>query len=226
VSEGPRRGAPTWPLQLREGPVVLRPLRRRDGRRWRTVRAANAEWLLPWEATHPDTLSVPPTYSQMIRAFGREARAGRMLPFAVDYEGTLVGQLTVSGISWGSLRSAQVGYWVDRRVAGRGIIPTAVALSVDHCFFGLGLHRMEVNIRPENRASMRVVEKLGFRPEGTRRRYLHIDGAWRDHATFALTVEDVPGGLLSRWRRIAANLDAAKPHPSHEYPPDSPATHR
>jgi [ribosomal protein S5]-alanine N-acetyltransferase len=72
---------------------------------------------------------------------------------------------------------------------------------VDHCFFALGMHRLEVNIRPENVASLRVVEKLGFRPEGVRRRYLHIDGAWRDHATFALTPEDVPGGLLTRWRR-------------------------
>jgi ribosomal-protein-alanine N-acetyltransferase len=74
-------------------------------------------------------------------------------------------------------------------------------MAVDHCFFGLGMHRLEVNIRPENTASLRVVEKLGFRPEGLRRHYLHIDGAWRDHATFAITPEDVPGGLLTRWRR-------------------------
>jgi ribosomal-protein-alanine N-acetyltransferase len=79
-------------------------------------------------------------------------------------------------------------------------MPTAVALAVDHCFLVLRLHRVEVNIRPENTASLRVVEKLGFRDEGLRRRYLHIDGAWRDHRSFALTAEEVPGGLLSRWR--------------------------
>jgi ribosomal-protein-alanine N-acetyltransferase len=223
--EGPAIGR-GWPVELSEGDVVLRPLRQRDARRWRAVRVANVEWLAPWEATHPDPQSVPPTYGQMVRAFAREARAGRMLPFAVDAGGVLVGQLTVSGIAWGSLRSAQVGYWVDHRVAGRGIIQTAVALSVDHCFFTLGLHRLEVNIRPENRASLRVVEKLGFRPEGVRRRYLHIDGAWRDHATFALTVDDVPGGLLPRWRRVAGNLDAARSQESQQSPPDSPATHR
>ena len=71
---------------------------------------------------------------------------------------------------------AHIGYWVDREVAGRGIIPTAVALACDHCWFGLGLHRVEINIRPENVASCRVVEKLGFRVEGLRPRYLHIDG--------------------------------------------------
>jgi [ribosomal protein S5]-alanine N-acetyltransferase len=226
MSEGwPSSGRP-WPMQLHEGPVTLRPLRQRDSRQWRAVRSANAEWLAPWEATHPDASSQAPTFAQMVRAFGREARAGRMLPFAVDYEGELVGQLTVSGIAWGSLRSGQIGYWVDRRVAGRGIIPAAVATVVDHCFFTVGLHRLEVNIRPENAASLRVVHKLGFRPEGLRRRYLHIDGAWRDHATFAITVEEIPEGMLTRWRHIVEDLDAERSHAVPASPPDSSATHR
>lgn len=196
-----------WPVELREGAVTLRAMRLRDARRWRSMRGTNAAWLAPWEATHPDPQSRPPTYRQMVRSFNREARAGRMLPFAVDLDGDLVGQISVSGITWGSLCSGQIGYWVDRGVAGRGVIPTAVAVVVDHCFFTLGLHRIEVNIRPENRASLRVVEKLGFRSEGMRRRYLHIDGAWRDHVSFALTREEVPGGLLARWRSLRADLD-------------------
>jgi ribosomal-protein-alanine N-acetyltransferase len=207
------RGAWSWPVVLREGDVELRPLRRSDARAWRDVRAANASWLTPWEATHPDTeAGPPPTFGQMVRSFSREARAGRMLPFTVVYQGDLVGQLTVSGIAWGSLRSAHAGYWIDRRVAGRGIIPTALALAVDHCFFTVGLHRIEINIRPENGASLRVAQKLGFRPEGLRLRYLHIDGAWRDHASFALTVEDVPGGLLARWRTLRPEHDAERSH--------------
>ena len=203
-----------WPVVLREGGVELRPLRRSDARAWRAVRSANIAWLTPWEATHPDAdgAAPPPTFGQMVRSFSREARAGRMLPFAVLLDGVLVGQLTVSGIAWGSLRSAHAGYWVDRRVAGRGVIPTALALAVDHCFFTVGLHRIEINIRPENAASLRVAHKLGFRPEGLRPRYLHIDGAWRDHASFALTVEDVPGGLLTRWRTVKADRDAERSH--------------
>ena len=94
---------------------------------------------------------------------------------------------------------ATLGYWVDQARAGRGIVPTAVALATDHCFSALGLHRMEINIRPENGPSLRVVEKLGFRDEGLRLRYLHIDGEWADHRSFALTAEEVPEGLLNRW---------------------------
>jgi ribosomal-protein-alanine N-acetyltransferase len=61
------------------------------------------------------------------------------------------------------------------------------------------LHRVEINIRPENVASKRVVEKLGFREEGVRTRYLHIDGDWRDHISYVLTAEEVPDGVLRRW---------------------------
>ncbi|GAA4861784.1 hypothetical protein GCM10023235_44910 [Kitasatospora terrestris] len=143
-----------------------------------------------------------PTYRQMVRYLRGEAAAGRMLPFVVLHRGTLVGQLTVGGITWGSMCSANVGYWIDEAVAGLGIMPTAVALAVDHCFLDLGLHRIEVCIRPENRPSRRVVEKLGFREEGLRPRYLHIDGDWRDHLVYALTAEEVPEGLMPRWRAI------------------------
>ena len=81
-----------------------------------------------------------------------------------------------------------------------GATPTAVALATDHCFRTLGLHRMEICIRPENVKSLRVVEKLGFRYEGLRRRYIHINGDWRDHYAFALVAEEVPNGVLRRWR--------------------------
>jgi [ribosomal protein S5]-alanine N-acetyltransferase len=139
----------------------------------------------------------------------RQAKEGRMLPWLVYYDESanrtkprLAGQLTVSGIVGGSASWAQIGYWVDERLAGRGIIPTAVALAVDYCFQVMALHRIEIAIRPENTKSLRVVGKLGFRPEGLRPRYLHIDGAWRDHLVFALNAEDVPEGLMQRWENL------------------------
>ncbi|MGA5563117.1 GNAT family N-acetyltransferase [Streptomyces platensis] len=193
-------------MVLTDGEVTLRPIRVRDQREWREVNRRNRDWLRPWEATVPPPppgLAPPhrPTFRQMVRHLRGEAHAGRMLPFVVEYRGRLVGQLTVAGITWGSMCSAHIGYWVDQEVAGRGVIPTAVALAVDHCFRAVGLHRIEICIRPENVPSRRVVEKLGFREEGIRPRYLHIDGAWRDHAVFVLTAEEVPEGLLNRWRR-------------------------
>lgn len=201
-----------WPITLTEpsllsAPLALRPIKVTDARIWRDTRVRNAAWLRPWEPTNPETplyrSSLGP-YVAMARTMRREARQGLALPWVVLYGGQFVGQLTVGSIMWGSARSGQVGYWIDEAAAGHGVIPTALAMAIDHCFHVVGLHRVEASIRPENQASRRVVEKLGFREEGLRHRYLHIDGAWRDHLCYALTAEEVPGGLLARWRSTLA----------------------
>lgn len=191
-----------WPVVLREGDVVLRPLRRADGRQWLALRAQNAAWLARWEATTPQPVNGrAPSFAAFVRTLAESGREGSALPFAIVFRGDLVGQLTVATITRGSLCSGSIGYWVSEHVAGRGIAPTAVALATDHCFGPGRLHRVEVNIRPENTASLRVVAKLGLRDEGVRERYLHIQGQWRDHRTFAITAEEVPEGLLARWRQ-------------------------
>jgi [ribosomal protein S5]-alanine N-acetyltransferase len=187
-------------VHLRSGRVGLRPLAKSDTRAWNEVRRRNADWLRPWEATvPPGDSSGPRSFPALVRDLRAQAREGRALPFAVTVDDAFAGQLTVTNIVGGSARWAQVGYWVDRRHAGQNVIPTAVALTVDHCFDALGLHRVEVAIRPENTASLRVVEKLGFAEIGYAPRYLHIDGDWRDHRLFAVTVEEVPGGMLRRF---------------------------
>ena len=56
-------------------------------------------------------------------------------------------------------------------------------------FTQLGLHRIEINVRPENDASCRVAEKAGYEFEGFKKAFLHIDGAWRDHKCFVKTNE-------------------------------------
>jgi ribosomal-protein-alanine N-acetyltransferase len=146
----------------------------------------------------PESEEQVPTFLQMVGRFRAEARAGRTLAWAITLDGALVGQVTAGGITLGSLRAATIGYWIDQRVAGRGLTPLAVAMVVDHCLRVLHLHRIEIVVRPENHASLRVVDKLGFRAEGRRPAYLHIDGAWRDHEVFALHAEEVPVSLVAQ----------------------------
>lgn len=203
---------PGWPVVLRDGAVLLRPYRRSDAAAWSEVRCANQSWLAPWESSPPgrwEELNSPAAFRFVHRDQRRQARRGESMPFAVclaepDGRECFVGHLNLGNIVRRAFCSAYVGYWVDGRVAGRGVIPTAMALAVDHAFGPGGLHRIEVNIRPENGPSRRVVEKLGFREEAYHPRYMHIDGAWRDHIGYALTSEDVVGesGLLARWRRL------------------------
>ena len=202
---------PGWPARLSAGPILLRPPRLRDARAWSEIRLRNERWLAPWEPTSPhswdDRNSVsawPPLHSALKKA----ARRGTMVPFMVCYGGRLVGQVNVSNVVHGALRSCTVGYWIDNAVAGRGVTPAALALAIDHCFGPVGLHRVEVDIRPENGPSLRVVEKLGLRREGFYERFLDIDGGWRDHVAFAITVEELAG------RTMLSRLGALPPVPS------------
>ncbi len=183
---------------LSEGRTTIRPIRVRDARALERELSQNRGWLRQWEATNPHG---PMNFDVRgsIRSLQQNARAGLGLPFVIELDGRLAGQLNVSNMAYGSLSTATIGYWVSERFAGNNATPTAVALATDHCFFTIGLHRMEICIRPENEPSLRVVEKLGFRYEGLRRRYIHINGDWRDHFCFALTVDELPQGVLRRW---------------------------
>lgn len=190
---------PGWPATLQHGSVGLRPVRLRDASTWSRLRRENRDWLKPWDATLPPEAGPPATSTRaVITSQRRRARKGQSMPFAVTWDGEVVGMMTVSNITWGSARWATVGYWVAQSHAGRGITPTALALVCDHLFSVVGLHRVEVSIRPENVASLRVVDKLGFTEIGMAPRYLHIDGQWRDHRLFHLLAEDVRGSVLDR----------------------------
>jgi [ribosomal protein S5]-alanine N-acetyltransferase len=197
---------------LREGSVTLRQVRVRDARVLEHELMENRSWLRTWEATSPHAPMSFDTRAS-IRGLLSHARSGSGLPFVIEYDGELAGQLNVSSISWGSLSSATIGYWVGERFAGKSITPIAVALATDYCFYQLGLHRMEICIRPENAPSLRVVEKLGFRYEGLRRRYIHINGDWRDHFCFGLVSEELSQGVLRRWQDGTVPTDAARVTP-------------
>lgn len=178
----------------------MRPVRMRDGTQWSRIRLADRAYLEPWEPSADGdwvmrhTVAAWPAVCSGLRS---EARRGRMLPYMIELNGQLCGQLTVGNIIGGALRSAWIGYWVQSSVTGGGVATGAVALGLDHCFGSAMLHRVEATVRPENMASRAVLAKVGFRQEGLLRRYLEVDQAWRDHLLMALTVEEVRGSVAS-----------------------------
>lgn len=205
-------------IASRHGSVSLRLVKPRDARTLQHELLSNRSWLSPWEATLPGG---PVSFDMRsgVRRLLQQYREGAGVPFIMEYDGEIAGQLNIWGIARGSLASATIGYWVSERFAGRGITTIGVALATDIAFTQLRLHRMEICIRPENHASRRVVEKLGFRYEGLRRRYIHIDGDWRDHYAYALITEDVPRGVLNRYLLGAVPRDAAAVPPSDRIDP-------
>lgn len=196
-----QRRSEYWPVVLhtqhRGLDIRLRPLTNQDHSEWAELRERNRRWTGPWDSTSPNP-GPRLTYRQAVAVQERDAHAGRMLPWALTVNNKLAGQVHVFSITRGAQLGGTIGYWIDHLWAGRGITPVAVALAVEHCFGPGGLHRLEINVRPENANSIRVVEKLGFRDEGLRRSFIHIDGAWRDHRTFALTADEVAPRRLIR----------------------------
>jgi len=191
-------------LPIRSGEITLRLLRRRDARLIQELMQDNLQWLKPWSATFPGS-SRPIHIPTMVRALVVDTREGIGIALAVEFRGEVVGQVNVANILHGAVQSASIGYWVSKSVAGQSIIPRAVALTIDYLFRVANLHRVEIEIRPENRASLRVVEKLGLREEGLKLRYIHIDGEWRDHRCFAMTVEELAN---SRVAELVSNTPA------------------
>ena len=173
---------------------MLRPLVADDYTQWREVRSANEEWLTKWEpqriAGAPDVVFNRHAFSSRCAARQRERQLGTGYGFGVFVLGRFVGEMNVSAIQRGPFQNGYVGYWIDERVAGNGYTPEALVVAMRYAFDELRLHRLQIAIIPRNKASRRVVEKLGIRLEGVAERYLEINGVWEDHQRYAMTSEE------------------------------------
>jgi ribosomal-protein-alanine N-acetyltransferase len=128
--------------------------------------------------------STPAAYRAYVRRLRRTTHEGYLICLRDSDE--LVGVANISEIVRGALRSGYLGYYVFRPYEGRGLMTEGLRLVVRDAFRRLGLHRVEANIQPGNRASIRLARRLGFRREGYSPRYLKIQGRWRDHERWAL----------------------------------------
>jgi [ribosomal protein S5]-alanine N-acetyltransferase len=141
------------------------------------------------ELHHP-WLVAPSTakaFAAYLRRLRQERHHGYLLTLADG--GDLVGVVNLSDVVLGAFRSAHVSYYAFAGHEGKGLMAEGLTWVVDHAFDHLGLHRVEANVQPDNIPSLRLVERCGFRREGYSPEYLFIDGAWRDHERWAMTVE-------------------------------------
>jgi [ribosomal protein S5]-alanine N-acetyltransferase len=186
--------------------VVLRALTTNDFEAWREVRRRNVDWLTKWEPARlpgqPDAVEDPDAFAVRCNARQRERQLGTGFGFGLFVEGDFAGEVNLSAIQRGPFQSAYVGYWIDEKQAGHGYVPEALVATMRFAFDELQLHRIQIAIIPRNKASRRVVDKLGVREEGVAQRYLEINGVWEDHVRYAITAEEwVKRGdqLMSEW---------------------------
>ncbi|MYT27328.1 MULTISPECIES: GNAT family protein [unclassified Streptomyces] len=135
--------------------------------------------------------------TERLRALLAERDAGRVMPWVLvrepddgSDEPDVAGAITLSQITYGPLRSASVGYWIDAGQLRRGLASAALRAVCAVADRELGLHRLEAGTLLDNTASQRVLTGCGFTLYGTAEKYLHINGAWRDHRLFQKILND------------------------------------
>lgn len=174
--------------------VILRPLESSDYESYKDVRERCFRWLAPWEPTVDgavmDTSSSPEHFQHRVTAFDRGAQFDTSYGFGVFlHDGIFIGEVSLGTIVRGPFQSAMLGYWIDEKYAGQGLIPEAIKLVLGYVFSALGFRRIEVAIVPRNEASIRVVEKLGFVFEGVSEKYIEVAGVREDHNRYSMSSE-------------------------------------
>ena len=173
--------------------VTLRTPQMADYPAWAELRAQSREFLVPWEPLWATDELSRASFRRRVRHYQRDLREDvgyALFIFAVP-TGALVGGLTLCNVRRGVTQSCTLGYWIGAQYANQGYMTAAVRAVVPFVFDSLELHRLEAACLPTNAASIRLLEKTGFKREGLARRYLRINGIWQDHLLYALLDSDI-----------------------------------
>jgi [ribosomal protein S5]-alanine N-acetyltransferase len=172
--------------------IYLRPPGRRDRDAWIHLRGASREFLEPWEPVWARESLIAATYRLRLRRQIQDAEDDTGYSFLMfrHEDNALLGGTTLSRVQRSVVQSAQLGYWTGQPFARQGYMTEALHCLLPHCFGRLALRRIEAACLPENEASRRLLERVGFLREGEAREYLKIAGQWRDHLLYALIAHE------------------------------------
>ncbi len=198
-----RLGAPSEISNLVRGEgVYLRPPEPRDYETWSDLREKSRAFLTPWEPTWPGDDLTRTSFRRRFRRNPTEMTSDEAYPYLLFREDdTLVGRLTLGQVKRGVAQSATLGYWMGMPYAGKGLMSRAVRAMTGYAFTSLHLHRIEAACLPHNEASIRLLERIGFKREGLARAYLRINGLWQDHLLYAFLETDSQPLRVSRLDR-------------------------
>jgi ribosomal-protein-alanine N-acetyltransferase len=170
--------------------IVLVPLRADDATTMRDLLVTNWRFLEPWMPQRDESWFDVEARRADLEYEAAEHDAGAGYHFAVALHNRIVGRIDLSNVVRRVWQNATLGYWIAEADGGRGYATAAVRLITNFAFGTAGLHRLQAAVMPRNAASLRVLEKAGFRREGLAARYLRINGAWEDHVLMAITLEE------------------------------------
>ena len=172
--------------------VFLRPPKRRDALKWQKLRMSSKSFLVPWEPSWDASSCTRRTYLRYFKNSNYLAnmdRAYSFLIFKTD-DKTLLGGINIGNVRRGVSQSASLGYWIGEKHSRNGYMKEALKLLIPSLFVDLRLNRIEAATLEENIASKNLLKKIGFKKEGVLRKYLKINGTWRDHILYGLLEND------------------------------------
>lgn len=154
----------------------------------------NREFLRPFEPERDPEFYTLERQAETLREQAQAAENGSSYCFYLfsKEESKMLGSVSLSNLVRFSFQSCFLGYKLDEKNQRRGYMTEAVCAVTDFAFGELGLHRVEANVMPRNKASLRVLEKAGYREEGLARKYLKINGVWEDHIHMVRLNENQP----------------------------------
>ncbi len=173
-------------------PLMLRPGKVDDYPQWLELRETSRTHLIEWEEDWTPEHATLAAFKRRLKTYARDARRGgglSLLSFRQS-DAALVGGATLTNIRYGAARSAILGYWIGAPYVRRGYGFAGLSALKAHAFERIGLNRIVAACQPGNIASRKLLERCGFTNEGLARDYLRINGAWRDHAIYAVTEAD------------------------------------
>jgi [ribosomal protein S5]-alanine N-acetyltransferase len=161
--------------------VTVRPVTSRDRSEFLDLVAASAGLHHPWMSL----AATPQEFRAYLKRYERSGEESLLI--CVRDTGAIAGVVNINSIIRGRFQNGSISYAAFAPTAGQGYMSEGLALVMRHAFENLRLHRLEANIQPGNHASLKLVQRLGFRREGYSPEMLFIDGAWRDHERWAIT---------------------------------------
>ena len=170
-----------------------------DFESWVKLRKNSEDFLSQWEPSRERNFYSLSLFKSRVKWAKQKFKEKKVIHAFIfkEEDGSLIGAITIDDIKRGAAQSASVGYWLGEPFVKNGYMFEVVKALTFYTFKNFELSRLVAATLPENQASRRLLEKLGFKYEGVAQSYLQISGRWRNHVLYSLLREDRRGRVES-----------------------------
>ncbi|KFX59253.1 GNAT family N-acetyltransferase [Clostridium botulinum] len=177
-------------IELKGENIVLRNLTPGNAKNLLDYYIRNKEYLAPFEPNRDSNFYTLDGQRDLLNESYRQFLNGNAIEVGIFKKGNFIGKIKVSSIVYGSFKNGIIGYSIDKLEQGHGYMKEAVNLFIDYLFTEGDLHRVEASALLENEKSKGVLKGCRFNELGINKKYLFINGQWKDHVTYYITKDE------------------------------------